>query len=1049
MRVLMAATILAVVFLTCPIIGHTQVAIDSTFCAGAELYGVVPDPQNLYHLYGTRPGELNIGSEFVAFANTFDLYVMDGVVSRWGPDSVRVFCGKILDDAQDNSYDIFPRIWAYFCHADGDPSYEGISVDFGGGVVLNKISIYLYDTTNINCNLGGYYYECRGDNPNCYGASYVPGYLSLVINASQYKRQYGVGCSLRTVDNVVRRGFGHEMQHACFNANGFPPYYINANESLATLSEWISHAVQEKGVDVSYDSSVLRNERCDPYEKYYVEQTWMVYLYEAYDGGNSDITDDLVYRWIRKLINGQNRITMHSLAAVLSEPDFAWVGGASGDERLANVFQGYAVAKYANATDASTDGRFGYRNYDPQREVAMFKDEATYYWGLAQNPPQTPVPPTLDCPLGPAVPLIQSGNWNVRILPPEFVLGSSLENQTRLVSGIYTLDVPTSPLFDGSRDVIDIGIYGTDYIVFRADTYFQDGHAHEFHCDLREVNPAPGPGYQPKVWAIGYDIATGDLTQEPGHVQFVQPVSVVNNNASLVVTDFGGSIKSVVLAVTLVESQANDIAWPTYSITSNDTYYFTYEYEFGVTTTSSANATWNGTALIPADVTVPAAKTLTIAPGTVVRIATSDAGTRGADHSKVEFNVEGTLVADGTQANPIVFESWDPQTTEDWVGFYFDNQSGGGVFDKCEISRAEYAIESYVPLTVKNTTIENCRYGGIVSEAGGGLIQNSTLSYPGSFGIFLTSGTATVRNTTVDHAVSTGLQAQPNAVLIARTSQFTNNDTGVYLSGAVTASIDSTCVVTGNTIGIHCYDTGTTPTIKGSTVSGNNDGIDCDYDSAPLIDSDVFHDNGYAITCTNGSSPTLKHNQITSNASGIRTATGSLPTISNSSNDYNTIASSTSYHVLNWDENLTLGAEYNCWGKSSAPCGPKASKIYGYVDTDNPICCTVGQQTSPAPQPDRVPAPAKTRLVAIVPNPFNPITSIHYDLASAGSVRIRIYDVSGRLVREVISGHEVAGSHEAVWNGLDGSGNPAASGIYFVKMEVGHDVFTRKMGLLK
>jgi hypothetical protein len=302
----------------------------------------------------------------------------------------------------------------------------------------------------------------------------------------------------------------------------------------------------------------------------------------------------------------------------------------------------------------------------------------------------------------------------------------------------------------------------------------------------------------------------------------------------------------------------------------------------------------------------------------------------------------------------------------------------------------------------------------------------------------------------VDNAVSVALQVQPSAGATVRNSQFLNSDTGIYVGGNFPLSVDSSCVLTGNDIGIHCYNTGTTSTIKRSTVSSNNDGMFCDFYSSPLIDANTMRYNGYAITCTNVSAPTIKNNVITSNANGIRTATGSVPDIGTSpSTGNNTIAYSTSYHVLNWDEGLTVSAQNNCWGKSTEPCGPKASKLLGYVDVDYPTCCTVSEQTSPAPQPEPAEPPAKTGLLAIVPNPFNPTTTVHYALASQGIVHIRIYDVAGRFVRELVNRTEAAGSHEAPWNGMDLNGDTVASGIYFVKLDVGRETFTKKMVLLK
>jgi hypothetical protein len=81
-------------------------------------------------------------------------------------------------------------------------------------------------------------------------------------------------------------------------------------------------------------------------------------------------------------------------------------------------------------------------------------------------------------------------------------------------------------------------------------------------------------------------------------------------------------------------------------------------------------------------------------------------------------------------------------------------------------------------------------------------------------------------------------------------------------------------------------------------------------------------------------------------------------------------------------------------------------------------------------------APAAYALFQNAPNPFNPVTSIRYDVpAGGGVVHLAIYDVSGRLVATLVNRREQPGRHEAVWHGLDSGGRRAASGIYFCRLK--------------
>lgn len=84
------------------------------------------------------------------------------------------------------------------------------------------------------------------------------------------------------------------------------------------------------------------------------------------------------------------------------------------------------------------------------------------------------------------------------------------------------------------------------------------------------------------------------------------------------------------------------------------------------------------------------------------------------------------------------------------------------------------------------------------------------------------------------------------------------------------------------------------------------------------------------------------------------------------------------------------------------------------------------------------------------PNPFNPRTSIRYEVPSTGRVDLRIYDVSGRLVRTLLDGELAAGGkHEIEWNGTDEGGEHVAAGVYFARASMGAERCSSKMVLLK
>ena len=92
---------------------------------------------------------------------------------------------------------------------------------------------------------------------------------------------------------------------------------------------------------------------------------------------------------------------------------------------------------------------------------------------------------------------------------------------------------------------------------------------------------------------------------------------------------------------------------------------------------------------------------------------------------------------------------------------------------------------------------------------------------------------------------------------------------------------------------------------------------------------------------------------------------------------------------------------------------------------------------------------AGLRLYPNQPNPFNPQTTIKYDVPVDGRVTLRIYDVRGALVRSLVDADLPRGSHQATWDGRDASGRGMASGSYFARLEAGGKVETVRMSLIR
>jgi len=89
------------------------------------------------------------------------------------------------------------------------------------------------------------------------------------------------------------------------------------------------------------------------------------------------------------------------------------------------------------------------------------------------------------------------------------------------------------------------------------------------------------------------------------------------------------------------------------------------------------------------------------------------------------------------------------------------------------------------------------------------------------------------------------------------------------------------------------------------------------------------------------------------------------------------------------------------------------------------------------------------RLAQNYPNPFNPNTTMRFSLPERRMVRLRVYDVTGRLVAILADRVYPAGPHSVKWDGTNHRGQPVASGIYFYRLQAGSDTATRKMLLLR
>ena len=83
------------------------------------------------------------------------------------------------------------------------------------------------------------------------------------------------------------------------------------------------------------------------------------------------------------------------------------------------------------------------------------------------------------------------------------------------------------------------------------------------------------------------------------------------------------------------------------------------------------------------------------------------------------------------------------------------------------------------------------------------------------------------------------------------------------------------------------------------------------------------------------------------------------------------------------------------------------------------------------------------------PNPFNPMTSISYDLAQNGMVSLSIFDLNGKIIKNLVNEFQNAGNHLLTWDGVNFAGEEVSSGLYLCVLQVGGTKKTKKMSFIK
>lgn len=139
----------------------------------------------------------------------------------------------------------------------------------------------------------------------------------------------------------------------------------------------------------------------------------------------------------------------------------------------------------------------------------------------------------------------------------------------------------------------------------------------------------------------------------------------------------------------------------------------------------------------------------------------------------------------------------------------------------------------------------------------------------------------------------------------------------------------------------------------------------------------------------------------------------------------------TVWSLLSQGSQLLIGGGFTRGG--GKPAGGMTSWVFQEISTNVP----------------HAEVPSSLVLHAPGPNPFNPMTTVSFDLPQSSRVDLSVFDLRGRRLATLIADDLTAGSHSATWRGTDQQGRAVASGVYLIRLQAGNEAATRRVSLIR
>ncbi len=876
-----------------------------------------------------------------------------------------------------------------------------------------------------------------------------------------------------TAEEIAKDHFAHEWAHVCYNSTGatagdgctsfgedygtYPCTWLmwdwGTHEFMAKSSEFFNGMVAENwyGDPASqpFAVSIARNDWYEDCQRVYDpscgsgpfhvkgdNRRWIYFPFTAYlqEHFNGATDEGLLHDWIHEPAacdSESTNVGPHDFdyLAVELDHDLSYSGyfqSTTGDTRLSELFQEYALSMWVNS-DHLFDDNPDASVHMPLHSGANPRDNFNFF----------------NCSWCPQQP---------RLLPFPAFVGTQLDSVIGpLFSNMYPDTCGGSAGFARRRELV-FDSYALNYMPFIADsTLWNSGRCYDLEIDivLDDEYQCFNPGDYVTWTGSDNDVLHFYVLGYPGHTEDLDthgdeavlldtyefksfdPYDVIEITAPC----FGSVYKSVVLVATLTEQVA--------SSGMADAHTVPFYYRFKAQDASGdvnilSSATWpaeDGPICLGGLFTVANFGTLTVDPGVQIWCANPDSSTGVGE---VGFEIHGKLdlvgsAGDSIRINPIK-DYWDGIVVEsggellmDYVSssgmkaldcesgsdlavvgrssLYLANGATGFDFRAADSARvADCEIDNATQILLTDQTLESSRIHQRQGQAwtavtlDGDATLNDVVIYSAKTSIKCTAGDPALSQVSANSDVFPDCSKGATYGLIAEGSADVSVDLSTFDGFCKAIRVDDTAQVE----------------LRNSVITDAEDvGI---Y----IKGSDAVADLGFNA------------NPPVSGMEGL--------------NCISTL-DSTHLRVFNRSRNHCM-ASWNYWGTAN----PTSSIFSGSVGWALYDTTCSGGSGGPDFSIGQVASSGLTKwgLSPPRPNPFNPTCELSFTLPTSGaSVSLAVYDLSGRRLRTLFSSIADGREHHVQWNGHDERGHPVSSGVYFACLQIGSELRSRKLVVLK